>query len=83
MVLVGFVDSVFSELLWSCAMQNAEGHFEQDDLAEIWRSAQHRRTEDVGGWLTKYVARWRSLKSRDDRPQYPQAQVRAPGRKTA
>jgi hypothetical protein len=60
-------------------MQNAEDHFEQDDLAEIWRSAQHRRTEDVGVWLAKYVAKRRSLKSRDD----PQAQVRAPGMKTA
>jgi hypothetical protein len=64
-------------------MQNTKGHFEKDDLAEIWKSAQHRRTEDVGGWLAKYIAKRRSLKSRDDRPQYPQAQVRAPGMKTA
>jgi hypothetical protein len=64
-------------------MQNTEGHFKKDDLAEIWRSAQHRRTADVGSWLTKYVARRRSLSLRDDRPQYPQAQVAAPGMKIA
>jgi hypothetical protein len=48
-------------------MQNDERDFEQGDLAEIWRSAQHRRTEDVGGWLVDYFRRQRRLKSSDDR----------------
>jgi hypothetical protein len=58
-------------------MQNHERDFEQGDLAEIWRSAQHRRTEDVGGWLADYFRR-RRLESSDDRLRYPDAPVHAP-----
>ena len=64
-------------------MQNDERDFEQGDLAEIWRRAQHRRTEDVGRWLADYFRGQRRLKSSDDRSQYPQAPVRAPRKKTA
>jgi hypothetical protein len=50
-------------------MQNDERDFEQGDLAEIWRSAQHRRTVDVGRWLADYFRRQRRLKSSGDRSQ--------------
>jgi hypothetical protein len=51
-------------------MQHEQNNFEQDDLAEIWRSAQHRRTEDVYSWFTHIFEKRRKFKSPDTRPHY-------------
>jgi hypothetical protein len=51
-------------------MQNERQDFDDDDLAEIWRSAQHRRAEDIYSWFTHFLnKRWR-LKSTGRRPQH-------------
>jgi hypothetical protein len=42
-----------------------------DDLAEVWRTAQQRRTEDIGGWLGQLFERRRRLKVADDGAKYP------------
>ena len=40
-------------------MQNDERDFGRDGLAEIWRSAQRRRTEVLCRWLAEYFDRRR------------------------
>jgi hypothetical protein len=41
-------------------MQNERQDFDDDDLAEIWRSAQHRRAEDIYSWFTHFLnKRWK------------------------
>jgi hypothetical protein len=47
---------VFSEHSWRCAMHD-------DNLAEIWRSAQRRRADDIYSWFTHFFQRQRRLKS--------------------
>jgi hypothetical protein len=56
-------------------MQNERHDLEQDDLAEIWRSAQHRRTEDLGRWLAQYFERRQPTKTIETRPQYVKARA--------
>jgi hypothetical protein len=41
------------------------------DLAEVWRAAQQRRTEDIGAWLGQLFERRRRLKVADDVAIYP------------
>jgi hypothetical protein len=54
----GGVNCVFSEYLRSCAVQQ-ERHNLGDDFAEIWRSAQRRRSDDVYFWFTNiFEKRW-------------------------
>jgi hypothetical protein len=36
------------------------------DLAEVWRTAQQRRAEDIGAWLGQLFERRRRLKVADD-----------------
>jgi hypothetical protein len=36
-----------------------EQHDDGDNLAEIWRSAQHRRTEDIYSWFNRFFKRRR------------------------
>ena len=36
-----------------------------DGLAEIWRAAEQRRTEDIGGWICQLLER-RRLRLADD-----------------
>ena len=43
--------------LWSYAMQYEQLHDDDDNLAEIWRSAQHRRADDIYSWLTHFLER--------------------------
>jgi hypothetical protein len=38
------------ELKRDCTMHNEQ---KNDDLPEIWRAAQLRRTEDLTGWLSQ------------------------------
>ena len=48
-----------------------------DNLAEIWRSGQLRRTEDIYFWFTHFFeGQWR-LKLSDSRLQYPQRRATA------
>ncbi len=56
-------------------MQNERHDTEQDDLAEIWRSAQHCRTEYPGRWLAQYFERRRPTKTIETRPQYVKARA--------
>jgi hypothetical protein len=49
-------------------MQHERHDLDGDDLAEIWRSAQHRRTEDVYSWFTNIFKKRQQLKSPDTRP---------------
>jgi hypothetical protein len=60
-------------------MENERHDFDDDDLAEIWRSAQHRRTEDIYSWFTHFFERRRKLKSTGGRPQHAQGHTSALG----
>jgi hypothetical protein len=51
-------------------MQHDRYDFDDDDLAEVWRRAQHRRTEDVYSWFTNIFKKRRQLKSSNTRPHY-------------
>lgn len=53
-------------------MQHKQRDYDDDDFAEIWRSAQHRRTEDIYLWFTHWFRRQRQLKPSDSRLRYPQ-----------
>jgi hypothetical protein len=46
--------------------------FDENNLADIWQSAQHRRTAEIYSLFTHFSERYRQLKSSDSRPQYPQ-----------
>jgi hypothetical protein len=54
-------------------MQDERHHYDDDDLAQIWQSAQRRRTADIYSWFSQFVERHRQLKSSDSRPQYSRA----------
>jgi hypothetical protein len=54
-----------------------EHEYDGDNLAEIWQSAQHRRTEDIYSWFTHFFERQRQPKSSNFRPRYPQRRVAA------
>jgi hypothetical protein len=58
-------------------MQDERGHSDEDNLAQIWRSAQHRRTGDIYFWFTHFFERRRQLKSSDPRPQFSQRRATA------
>lgn len=57
-------------------MQDERHHCDDDDLAQIWQSAQHRRVADIYVWFTRFF-RHRQLKSFDPRPQYSQRRATA------
>ena len=59
---VSSANYVFSDLS-SCAMQDERGHSDEDNLAQIWRSAQGGRTGDIYFWFTHFFERRRQLKS--------------------
>lgn len=48
-----------------------EQNKDPDDLAEIWRNAEKRRTEEIGGWVS-HLFEPRRLKTSEAEPQYPQ-----------
>jgi hypothetical protein len=40
-------DCGFSTKTWGCALRHEEKYFNHDDLADVWRSAQRRRFDDL------------------------------------
>jgi hypothetical protein len=62
-------------------MERAKNSTDPDGLAEVWRSAERRRAEDFGAWLSQWVERWRRLKVSDaqatDTPKPPGATAAA------
>lgn len=44
-------------------MQHEPHDRDGDDLSDIWRSAQHRRSEEVWSWLTHLFKKQPKLKS--------------------
>ena len=53
-------------------MEREQKKTDPDDLAEIWRSAEQRRTEDIGAWLGHYFERRRRLKASDTEASFPE-----------
>jgi hypothetical protein len=53
-------------------MERERNKTDPDDLAEIWRSAQQRRAEDIGAWLGHFFERRRRLKASDTGVSYPE-----------
>ena len=48
-----------------------------DGLAEVWRSAEQRRTEDIRKWLGQAFEKWRQLKTSDSEARIPEG-IRRP-----
>ncbi len=46
-------------------MEREQNNTDSDGLAEVWRSAERRRAEDIGAWLSQWFAQWRRLKVSD------------------
>jgi hypothetical protein len=49
-------------------MQHERPDYDDAQLADIWRNAQHRRTEDIYFWFTHLFEAQRHPKSSDSRP---------------
>jgi hypothetical protein len=47
----GCGDRTPSEEQQGCGMQGEQNNRDRDDMAGIWRNAQHRRNEDLRTWL--------------------------------
>jgi hypothetical protein len=60
----------FITIAWRAAMERELMKPEPGDLAEIWRTAEQRRAEDIGGWFGQLFER-RRLKVADDGAKYP------------
>jgi hypothetical protein len=60
-------------------MQDEQHEFDNDDLAKIWRSAQHRRAKEIYSWLTHFLNKRWQLKSTGGRPQHAQGHTSALG----
>ena len=58
-------------------MQNQQPDYDGDNLAVIWQSAQHRRTENLCSWFTDFFEIQRRPESSESRPQYPQRRAAA------
>jgi hypothetical protein len=43
--------------------------YDENSLAEVWQSAQHRRTGDIYSWFAGFLERQRQRKSSKSRPQ--------------
>jgi hypothetical protein len=56
-------------------MHNEQNNLDKDDLAEIWRSAHSRRTEEIGNWLRHFFQRPRQIKAVDTGLRYHQGQT--------
>jgi hypothetical protein len=46
-------------------MQREENKADCDDLAEIWRSAEQRRAEDIRAWLGRFFEQRKRVKASD------------------
>jgi hypothetical protein len=71
-----FLHSIFRNSYGAAQMERAKNSTDPDGLAEVWRSAEQRRAEDFGAWLSQVVAQLRRLKVSD-------AQATDPTRKPA
>jgi hypothetical protein len=58
-------------------MQNQQPDYDGDNLAVIWQSAQHRRTENLCSWFTDFFEIQRRPESSESRPSYPQRRAAA------
>jgi hypothetical protein len=52
-------------------MEREQNNTDPDGLAEIWRSAERRRAEDMGAWLSQWLEQRRRLRSPMPRPPIP------------
>jgi hypothetical protein len=46
-------------------MEREQNTTDPDGLAEVWRSAERRRVEDLGAWLSQWIEQRRRLKVSD------------------
>jgi hypothetical protein len=56
-------------------MEREQNKTDSDDLAEIWRSAERRRAEDIGAWLGHFFALWKRFKASGVEASYPQSEA--------
>ena len=52
-------------------MEREWNNTDPDGLAEVWRSAERRRAEDIDGWLRQWFEQRRRLKVSDAKATYP------------
>jgi hypothetical protein len=52
-------------------MQHERRDYDDDNLAEVWRSAQHRRSDDIYFWFTHFLETRPQLKSSGGRDAFP------------
>jgi hypothetical protein len=62
----------FNTFTWSGTMDREAIKSDPDALADIWRSAERRRAEDIGTWLVRVFEKPRPLKAPDVDSAYPQ-----------
>ena len=46
-------------------MEREQNTTDPDVLAQVWRSAERRRAEDLGAWFSQWVEQWRRFKVSD------------------
>jgi hypothetical protein len=56
----------FITLVWSSAMEREPIKTDPDGLAEVWRTAERRRAEDIRGLLGRLFEQRRRRKAADD-----------------
>jgi hypothetical protein len=61
----------FSSFIWSGAMERERNNTDPDGSAEVWRSAERRRAEDIEAWLRQWFVQRRRLKACDAEASYP------------
>ena len=52
-------------------MERERNNTDPDGLAEVWRSAERRRAEDIDGWLRPWFEPRRRLEVSDAEATYP------------
>ena len=52
-------------------MEREQHKADPDNFAEIWRSAEQRRADEIGGWLARFIEKQRQLKTTDVAVNYP------------
>jgi hypothetical protein len=52
-------------------MERERNNTDPDGLAEVWRSAERRRAEDIDAWLRQWFEQRRRLKVADAEATYP------------
>jgi hypothetical protein len=66
-----FYDMAFFIFIWSGAMERERNNTDPDGSAEVWRSAERRRAEDIEAWLRQWFVQRRRLKVSDAEASYP------------